>query len=382
MIDVSHIAKRDYKTRIQRVVKSIVRECYRTTRNGIEVQAIQLNTEGEIEIASDWLKQQQLLIPGEGQEAVDNGSNLGDVLLMLDSSWEDYPRFAETFSKWRRGGGVVVTAVYDLLPIRMPDKFVPGGAEWFQNWLDLAIKESDGFVCISKSVANDLIRYIQERTSTRNKSIQVGYWPLGVDITNVTKRSDMTVSSLPNGIFNNPAFLMVGTLEPRKGHDAALSAFEDLWGRGILVNLIVIGKHGWMCEHVMLRMRQHPHLGRHLFFIEDADESVLQTIYKGSTALLFPTSGEGFGLPLVEAARYGLPVIATDLPVLREIGEGFVTFFPFPSSDMIAMAVEEWLEEFRSGTIPDIRSMPVFTWEESAERLLKIIVDREWYRTV
>ncbi|REM39804.1 glycosyltransferase, partial [Mycobacterium tuberculosis] len=65
-----------------------------------------------------------------------------------------------------------------------------------------------------------------------------------------------------------PAFLMVGTVEPRKGHAQTLDAFEQLWRNGIDVNLVIAGKKGWMVEEVVERLQQHPQRGRRLFWLE------------------------------------------------------------------------------------------------------------------
>jgi glycosyltransferase involved in cell wall biosynthesis len=109
----------------------------------------------------------------------------------------------------------------------------------------------------------------------------------------------------------HPSFLMVGTIEPRKGHLQALEAFEQLWAEGEDVNLVIVGREGWKPlagrrpphpAPQMERLRDSPELGRRLLWLHGIDDDTLQQVYEASTCLLFPSEGEGFGLPLIEAA--------------------------------------------------------------------------------
>ena len=117
---------------------------------------------------------------------------------------------------------------------------------------------------------------------------------------------------------SRPSLLMVGTLEPRKGHTQALDAFELLWADGVEANLVIIGHEGWHVEDLVSRLTRHRFAGKYLFWLSQADDHVLSLAYK-DRRLLAASEGEGFGLPLIEAARYGLPILARDLPVFREV---------------------------------------------------------------
>lgn len=79
---------------------------------------------------------------------------------------------------------------------------------------------------------------------------------------------------------------MVGTIEPRKGYTQALSAFEKLWQEGLQVNLVIVGKQGWMVEQFIERLRIHPELNRRLFWLKGASDEVLLRLYGSCTAFL------------------------------------------------------------------------------------------------
>src|SRR5258708_2237399 len=118
---------------------------------------------------------------------------------------------------------------------------------------------------------------------------------------------------------SRPSFLMVGTLEPRKGHRQALAAMEGLWSEGVDTNLVIVGKEGWMMEDFIKGVWQHPENNRRLFWLRGISDEMLDQVYRSSRALLAASEGEGLGLPLIEASQYGLPIIVRDIPIFREV---------------------------------------------------------------
>jgi glycosyltransferase involved in cell wall biosynthesis len=124
-------------------------------------------------------------------------------------------------------------------------------------------------------------------------------------------------------------------------------------------------------------LRDHAESGRRLFVIEDPDDDELAALYRGCAGMLLASRGEGFGLPLIEAAQFGAPVIASDIPVFREIAGSHASYVDIGSVDALADALEAWLATPR-GALPDSSRMPRLTWEQSASRLLEILLDERW----
>jgi hypothetical protein len=178
-----------------------------------------------------------------------------------------------------------------------------------------------------------------------------------------------------------PTFLMVGTIEPRKGHTQALSAFELLWAEGIDVNLVIIGKAGWHMEETIARLRGHAEAGLHLHWLERADDTTLVSMYHGSSALLAPSEGEGFGLPLIEAAQYGLPILARDILIFREVAGSHASYFSGLSARALADAVRHWLDLDAAGSAPPSSGMPWLSWRASSRQLVKVVIDGQWPRS-
>ena len=171
-----------------------------------------------------------------------------------------------------------------------------------------------------------------------------------------------------------PTFLMVGTLEPRKGHIQTLAAFDLLWKLGVKVNLVIVGKQGWMVEALIEAFRSHFELNRRLFWLENISDEYLEKLYAASACLIAASEGEGFGLPLIEAAQQKLPIIARDIPVFKEVAGGHAFYFDGKAPEDLARAIREWLSLFEAGQHPKSDKMPWLTWRESASRLMQIVL--------
>ncbi len=376
-VDVSHIAQTDHQTGIQRVVKEIIRAWYCSKHAGIEPVAVEL-VDGNLQIAKDWLQSQGLLLPIELEHLAINPMiefRPGDVLLMLDSSWARYREFFPIFEQARLSHVPIYTAVYDLLPLTLPqENFVTGGPEWFEGWFCDAALASDGLVCISQAVAEDVQRHLDSYRELTDQP-KVGYWHLGANFGDVGATANPCPSVL--AIAKRPYLLMVGTIEPRKSHALALSAMEKLWDEGHDLCLCIVGKEGWMVSNLMERLRQHPRAGDKLFFLEQPSDTDINFLYLKAAGLLFLSKGEGFGLPLIEAAHHGIPIICSDIPVFREIAGDFATYVS-TDENTLAIELKEWGVKKTASQLPDTRLMPRLTWDESCAMLLQVIINENW----
>jgi glycosyltransferase involved in cell wall biosynthesis len=306
----------------------------------------------------------------------------GDVFLGLDLTLEATVRNRALLDDLRLHGVLLHFVVYDLLPLRHPEWFHAPVAAAFGAWLETIAALADGLVCISRATADELLDWLDLHPPTRTAPLQVGYAHLGADI----------AASAPSGgigadelallalLRQRPTLLMVGTLEPRKMHTQALRALERLWRDGVDVNLVIAGKAGWLLDQLGPSLRAHAEAGKRLFWLERASDEMLLRLYQDSTALLAPSMGEGFGLPLIEAAQHGLPVIARDLPVFREVGGEHVWYFSADDDAELAAALTRWLALHTAGEAPASAAMPYLDWATSAERLGDCVLRRRWYR--
>jgi glycosyltransferase involved in cell wall biosynthesis len=380
IFDVSHIARSDHQTGIPRVVKRIAHALYCSSIAGFEPLAVEL-VDGVLKIASSWLLSQQLLsVHSDARQHLSEPVQFrrGDVLLMLDSSWARYREFFPAFEEARASRVPIYTVVYDLLPLTLPQgNIVDGGREWFRGWVRDAVTSSDGIVCISRTASDEVIAYLATIPDLATIP-KMGFWHLGSDFPGRHTKGDAPSQFVDT--VSRPYLLMVGTIEPRKNHELALAAMERLWERGHKLSLCIAGKEGWMVAELMARLRTHPLLGTKLFLIEGPTDSDMNALYESAAGLLFLSKGEGFGLPLVEAANHGVPIICSDIPVLHEIAGEFATYVALNDAASVAIELGKWWVSHNSGTLPNTRDMPKLSWEESAAELLHVVLGENWTR--
>jgi alpha-1,2-rhamnosyltransferase len=256
----------------------------------------------------------------------------GDVLLLIDSSWHERPWAAARAFKAQ--GGRIVCMIYDLIPETNPEFCDERLRDLFKDWITNAIETADAFVCISQSTASAM----RARLRKAGKSQKVTHFWLGSDIEAKSTDDSTSIAALET---KDPVFACVGTIEPRKNQTYALDAFEIAWRWGVRAKLVFVGRIGWMSKQLVERIQNHERYGSDLFLLTDADDATLTRIYRRANALIFPSLIEGFGLPLVEAMKQGAPVIASDIPIFREIARDGVTFVALDDPVHCAHAVRD-----------------------------------------
>jgi glycosyltransferase involved in cell wall biosynthesis len=144
-----------------------------------------------------------------------------------------------------------------------------------------------------------------------------------------------------------PYFVMLGTVEPRKNHLMILQIWRNLFEQyGVNTpKLIVIGQRGWECEQVIDVLERCTAVRTHVVENSDCSDTELAGILQGARALLFPSFVEGYGIPLVESLQLGTPVIASDIPVFREIGQDVPDFINALDGLGWLNAVEDYMHE-------------------------------------
>ena len=134
----------------------------------------------------------------------------------------------------------------------------------------------------------------------------------------------------------------VGTLEPRKNLPTLLRAFDRLSARtgtpAADLDLVIIGGKGWRDRELRAEIAARLASGR-LHTLGYVPERDLVALYGGAEVLAYPSHFEGFGLPVVEAMACGTPVVATDVPALREVAGGAATLVPLNDEAALSDAV-------------------------------------------
>ena len=386
LVDVSAIVHTDLKTGIERVVRAQLLALINGPPAGYRVEPVYLKT-----VSGHWqyhyarhygcrlFGAPAVRLP---DRKIDTGP--GDILYMPDlnpaataSAHED-----GLFLSLRERGVQISVLVHDLLPVTMPQHFPAGAPAMHNRWLEATTAFADRLICISAAVASDLSAWSGSRGSTALPPIVVNHH--GADIapgrsgTGLARRARKILARLEQ----TPTFLMVGTIEPRKGHLQAIDAFDLLWQRETAVNLVIVGREGWQSlpegerrtiPAIRRRLDLHPRNDKQLFWLNNVDDTFLDAIYAASDCLLAASEGEGFGLPLIEAAQHGVPVLARDIPVFREVAGDCASYFSGDEPEAIADAVTRWLDLSAHNQHPDIGRLPIRTWSDNVETLKEIL---------
>ena len=226
----------------------------------------------------------------------------------------------------RAGLGVAVL-VHDTIPLDHPDFARPGTVKPFRAKMAAVACHADLVIHTTQDA----------RTKTEAQLARLGRVPpgivaaLGVPVP--------VAGALPQGIAPKPPyFVTIGTIEPRKNHALLL----DIWDRlgPSAPQLYIIGGRGWADMDLLARLDRLPPDGP-VQLLSGLDDSVLAALLQNARALLFPSLAEGFGLPPVEAAAMGVRVVASNLPVIRELLGDFAVYLDVTDS-------YSWMETIRA----------------------------------
>lgn len=374
LVDVSVVVQHDAKSGIQRVVRALLREWLENPPQGFQVEPVYATVERPgYRYARRWTSR-FLDIPDDwcNDDPVDAWP--GDIFVGLDLNPHIVPVQQAFLQRWRDRGVRVWFVVYDLLPIFYPEFFAAGAKTMHERWLQ-SVSQFDGVTCISHSVADEMLEWMKSFGPKRYRPLEVTWFHLGADVENSVPTEGLPpdADSVLTDLCIRPTFLMVGTLEPRKGHAQVLDAFEQLWRNEVDINLAIVGKQGWMVEALVDRLCNHPHLSKRLFWLEAISDEYLEKLYAASSCLIAASYGEGFGLPLIEAAQHKLPIIARDIPVFREVAGDHAFYFEGKAPDAISRAVKKWLDLYAEGKHPASDALPWIDWKQSARQLLEVL---------
>jgi glycosyltransferase involved in cell wall biosynthesis len=377
LVDVTELVRIDAKSGIQRVVRSVLLALHQNTPHGYELCPIYFDGFRYLHAKSFMaaLTQQPKKVQRASFDEVAE-FNQDDIYLGLDLNPGLTVKLEATYQHWRALGLQVYFVVYDILLVNRPDWAPEEAAAGLKNWLAAVSRVSTGLLCISESVASDVHLWLQNNPPIRHQPPRIASFHLGADVENSapSKGLPQDATQILKAIRSKTSFLTVGTLEPRKGHLQTLTAFELLWQQQVDVNLVLVGKKGWMVDELAQRISTHAELGKRLFWLDGISDEYLESIYKASACLVSASEGEGFGLPLIEAAKQGIPILARDLAVFREVAGDHAFYFSGLAADDLAMAVQDWLKLQQMQQAPDSKRIPILTWAQSAAQLVNNLV--------
>ncbi len=226
-----------------------------------------------------------------------------------------------------------VVTMHDLIPERFPEQFKPIDVAIYKKKYRHACRVADHIMAISEQTKQDIIDYYQipaERITVCYQSVDPAF---AQKATEQEKAAVRVRYGLPEKFF-----LYVGTVIERKNLLNICKAMFLLRGR-LDIPLVVVGKGGKYLEQVKDYIRQQ-NLEKHILFVSETAGYVAQedfpAIYQMSTAMLYPSFFEGFGIPVLEAHWSSVPVITSNVSCLPEVGGPGAYYVDPNSSEEIA----------------------------------------------
>lgn len=254
-----------------------------------------------------------------------------------------------------------VYLIHDLIPLTHPQFCREGEAGKHRGRMENVLASASGLIFNSRDSLDELSTFAAARGRTMPPSMAA--WISGGDFSQQVQ--PRTTS--------RPHFITVGTIEGRKNHQLLL----DVWRKLVVEQgldapqLLIVGQRGWQAERVIEQLDDLADLKDHVREIGTCQDQELAGWIAGARALLMPSFAEGFGMPVVEALALGTPVLASDLPVFREIAGDIPTYLsPHDES--------AWVSQIRAftGNDPDrarqldrMASFRAPTWDEHFERV-------------
>jgi glycosyltransferase involved in cell wall biosynthesis len=374
LVDITALAHADLHTGIQRVVRSVLKCLLESPPQGFRVEPVYtaFGAKGYfyarqfskkfLHIDIDVLADDPVLMLSE------------DIFLGLDLCLSDVYEQRHWFEQAQQRGASVYVVAYDLLPVTHPHWFPASEQPIFEKWLE-TIKEFDGAISISDATSSALKDWMKGSPRRREQPFRFGVSHIGADIEESvpTKGLPDDATQVLQKIEGEVTFLMVGTVEPRKGHSQALEAFEQIWREGHQCQLVIVGKQGWHAEKIVSRLTHHEDLGKRLFWFSGISDEYLTSIYGKVTCLLGGSEGEGYGLPLIEGAKHGLPLLVRDIPVFREVIQEHAEFFCANNASQLGAAVKNWINNFNKNTHKKSNGLNFNTWSKFTQDSLSFI---------
>jgi glycosyltransferase involved in cell wall biosynthesis len=315
LVDVSTIYHHDAQTGIQRVVHGELNRLAQHPPEGFDVRYVAASRSSFYRYV-DWPKTGA---PSHIRQEVE--ARAGDVFYGLDLAAHIGPAHLSRLIEWKRCGVGFCFVVYDLIPLQNPAWFSGKLVSAFRRWIKAVAILADEVKCISTSVQADFRKKMCDEFGLLDDDIRVSGMAIE-EIVHAAHRSKGLPSdfdTLLKTIAARKCLLMVGTLEPRKGHNEVLQAFDLLWQQGLDAGLVIVGRPGWKTEGLQRKIRRHPEHDRRLFWRDDLSDEALDGIYRASHGVMVASHAEGLGLPLLEAIRHGRPVLYRDLPVFQVV---------------------------------------------------------------
>jgi glycosyltransferase involved in cell wall biosynthesis len=293
-----------------------------------------------------------------------------DTLVCAGAGWTHNDIEAIAAAK-RSSGFRFVLFCHDIVPLMFPGFYKRADVEAQRHYCDLAFPAADLVIFGSRAIAADVRAYCDAHGIALGAS---EVCPLGAD-----GSASAAAAPLPAGVEAGRYALLVSTIEPRKGHRLIYDAWVKLVEAGIpqrsRFKLVFAGRKGWMVDDLMRDLRRDPRIAGTLELLPDADDATVSALYRDAAFCLYPSRYEGYGLPVVEAFRYGKAVLASTGGAVPEVVGGFSPCLDPTDGEAWRRMLETWIADPAARAVYETRIRTSFRhpdWHEAAQTFFEL----------
>lgn len=249
----------------------------------------------------------------------------GDKLIALDVTWGRHnyipylPYFKEKF------GLEFFHLIHDIIPIKFPHYYEQRFSPHFREHIRQVIQLSTGILVYSDNSKKDIYEWSRQEGLKRP---QISRIHLGSDFESIAGANEVSE------LVGKKYCLYVSTLEIRKNHILLLKVWKRLIeSMGDHVPFLVFaGRRGWMIQETLDFIKENSKLTQKLIWLQNTSDSQLDWLYQNCYFTLYPSSYEGWGLPIIESLARGKLCLASSTASMPEAGQNFVIYFD-PNSE-------------------------------------------------
>ena len=357
--DISEFAWTSAKTGIQRVVANVLRYLPKTLPVNFKLVPISYHQDGIYRAVE---------FDNEAGKWIWKGSinpKFGDIYLGLDLCATQVVGNIEQLKTWKRKGVKFVFCVYDLVFEKFPE-FVANQetVKVLHTWLCEVLKLADGIIADSETVSNEVQQWAKANGLFR-PDVKYDFYHCASNF-----QSNMPIQSFNSSSLvedkKSFTFITVSTIEPRKGYVELLKTFQRYIKNGGEAKLVIVGRKGWNSSEIINLINETPQVK----WYSNCDDKTLISLYREADCFVFASHYEGFGIAVVEAAQFGLPLLLRDIPVFREIAKDNAIYFSESEHGKSLFDQMRYCVENRQ-SLPLSKAINPLTWESTSEMIVK-----------
>lgn len=263
----------------------------------------------------------------------------------------------------------VVVTVHDVAFLLFPQYFNFWKRQYLRFNTRRSVKLANRIIVPSEATKRDIVRFYK----VPECKIRVVHHGVSKELRELAQKNDPRVNGLSKGC---PYILFVGAIQPRKNIIRLVKAFDMLKKTGKYEHkLIICGGKGWLYWKIFDSIR-HSAFHEDVIIVGDAGNDLLASLYADADLFVMPSLYEGFGLPVLEAMSFGVPVVCANNSALLEIAEGASLFFDGYSATELYRKMDKVLGNKKIKEdllVKGLERVREFSWNKAAQETLAVL---------